>query len=301
MEPPLPNTKIEAPSRDWIPLSRAPFKLDGWGRELSERYFAWVVRNSLPPQDGRIQFKTRNSLGVEVCFGSATLTLGHYLGDVRLTVEALPPDRCSISANIWDLQREVEQWDVDDYGGGFSKGDALRLLTRIVGYLTGNCEYHLASGSWRIMARVGSPLAPFKEIPYDVWRSFEVEDGERCLARSPDGARLFSIHVIPNYAKRYIVRLRNGTRLYDHYFYPPAAETEDCGRPTTSSLVGSGGAKRANAEEAIRAIYGRNPAATEISNETLYNSVKAWCEKNGRALQTPSRETVIRAAGRRAK
>lgn len=46
-----------------------------------------------------------------------------------------------------------------------------------------------------LWARIGSPTAPFSQIPPDSWQHFEVTDWERGQAATGSGERIFSLHV----------------------------------------------------------------------------------------------------------
>lgn len=55
-------------------------------------------------------------------------------------------------------------------------------------------ENAVTVGTCVIVARVQSAFGEFSVLPIDVWRSFEVIDWDRGIARSPAGDFLFSIH-----------------------------------------------------------------------------------------------------------
>src|SRR5215217_1309656 len=96
--------ELEPAHKEWIPISRAPLKLDGYGRKLTGRGLSWLISSSLPESFGQIQVDSFRIVGVRVHFGRSTLILADYSGNLSLSVDSAPPDHSKLDGNIWDFE-----------------------------------------------------------------------------------------------------------------------------------------------------------------------------------------------------
>lgn len=193
---------------------------------------------------------------------------------LRASQFGLPDAR--LVTSFWDLETRLQDWYVTDFGKCLTRADASQIVHAVTDMLISCFDAALEGGKWRIMARVDHSQAAFELIPYDVWRSYSTIDGSRNIARTGKGNYLFSVHC-------------------ELLLSRPTPQSQ---APFPHKVKKTRGAKFANAEKAIVALYGAPPLIEMVSGETLVADVRSWCEKHNPPLQIPGRDTILRAAGR---
>jgi hypothetical protein len=79
---------------------------------------------------------------------------------------------------------------------GVNKLTAIRAATGLVWrqFILREFNRAIARNGVSLFARIESPLAPFEELPADVWPLLSILDWQTAIARTPEGRLLYSIH-----------------------------------------------------------------------------------------------------------
>ncbi|MDP4024036.1 hypothetical protein Q8W71_15510 [Methylobacterium sp. NEAU 140] len=244
----MPVEQISEPGADWVPLHQAPFRFfpnfaptpDEVRRELLGRLTRVLSRL-------QVNFRCYEDPDyVVVCEGE-----GLYL-----SIDA-DGGTFDLSSRIHDNlpivfgRPHAFLGSYDDPELSSYKVDEKEAFREIARSLTDTASYQLAAAlktqAGRVMARVGSLVAPFQHIPLDAWRGFkpvlrdadaDVED-HMWDAIGTDGTRLFSIFVAPH------------ARLADPSPASSSAAERDCFRWLKGLMQHSD--QRTNTKDALRA------------------------------------------------
>jgi hypothetical protein len=195
---PSAQSQEEEPAANWIPLSHAIFffTVEGWrDAEKSCRWIKLDYPQYRPAIDGTDHvvlnchgFKFNISvLYARFAFERPSVegqlaehpsmfetTWAEFSGFERDALTIWQPFQDESLRRLWEVAHEI--W---------------RILR--VNFCIGvNC------GSGQVTARCGSPLASFSSLGADSWKYIKVIDWREGIAETPDGERLYSIHVAPH-------------------------------------------------------------------------------------------------------
>jgi hypothetical protein len=75
--------------------------------------------------------------------------------------------------------------------------DAVRRATGLVWrqYMLHEFSRTIAANEIALFARVGSAIAPYEALPFDVWPLLTILDWQNAIARDPEGLLVYSVHV----------------------------------------------------------------------------------------------------------
>lgn len=94
----------------------------------------------------------------------------------------------------WDLDTATHQLQfVDESVWKQLKSKAGFVWT----LMTGPLDELIDDGSLVVWGRLGSTFSPFRRVPADSWRHFEVTDWRRGIAKAVGGEVLYSVHLAP--------------------------------------------------------------------------------------------------------
>ena len=80
---------------------------------------------------------------------------------------------------------------------GLREHDAVRRATGLVWrqYMLHEFNRAVAANEIALFARVGSAIAPYEALPFDVWPLLTILDWQNAIARDPEGLLVYSVHV----------------------------------------------------------------------------------------------------------
>lgn len=80
---------------------------------------------------------------------------------------------------------------------GLREHDAVRRATGLVWrqYMLHEFSRAVAANEIVLFARVGSAIAPYDALPFDVWPLLTILDSQNAIARDPEGLLVYSLHV----------------------------------------------------------------------------------------------------------
>lgn len=270
------------PPTHWIQLYRAVLAL-GCGLEpyvpCSEFDAAQLYGSLRNISPGLLQKRgewraLQEELGLEIFFDNAKFQMA--IADPEFSVEVFEPTR-RLSARPWDFSTELELIELLGVKPDV-RHEILVLSEEILERAAARFDQMLWDDEWKLMARLGSPLArDFERIPFDVWQHLTVEDWELGVAVSPTGERVYSLYAAPSDSLGKI-------------------DLEAIGLASTRQRRTL--PRRQSAIEAIAELWpGGVPGISEEPNKHLVAEVEDWCRRNHRVK--PGADTILRAAGRR--
>jgi hypothetical protein len=223
---------------DWVPLARAPFYYSRTGFLRSPEARKQHAASLAPPNCGTAVWSVDES-DVVFTFGGRTSRIDVKYGIVSIQKEdesiifAGTPDECFKAAAL-----HPRNWHSDPGDSDVIALTHFTWLRAILVRMHFDFEDALVSGAATIMARPGSPLAPFRRIEPDQWRYFRPKN-------SPMPMPVFRLgSAYTKWVVSWLERLgKPGERIIRVITYRPAVTRWASPRPRilTASAKGPGG------------------------------------------------------------